>query len=179
MTAKAIGLQEQHGWARFVTGQMYYSLLGREIEYSAIPHYLDAGIGIMAWSPLAGGFLSGKYTREAPDGGGGRLSRFNFVPFEKEKGYAIVEALKTIARRHDATPANVAMAWLDARPAVSTVLLGISRVEMMAENLKAASITLTPEDQRVLDEVSKIPPPYPDWFNTMMADAQAGAALRR
>jgi aryl-alcohol dehydrogenase-like predicted oxidoreductase len=177
MVAKAITLQRQHGWARFVTGQTYYSLVGRDVEYGTIPLCRDAGIGLMVWSPLAGGFLSGKYTRENPSGDQGRLSKMSFAPIDLDRGYAIVDVLKAIAERHRVSPSNVAMAWLAERPGVSTILLGVSRVNMMAENLRAATVTLDAEDIRALEEVSKIPEPYPDWFNTLLTDVAMRDAL--
>ncbi|MHC8380482.1 aldo/keto reductase [Pseudomonas sp. LB3P14] len=177
MVAKAVEIQRQNGWARFVTGQTYYSLVGRDVEYGTIPLYQDAGIGMMVWSPLAGGFLSGKYTRENPGGNEGRLSKMSFTPIDLDKGYAIVEVLRDIAERHRVSPANIAMAWLAGRPGVSTVLLGISRLDMMAENLKAATVVLSAQELQTLDEVSKIPAPYPDWFNAALADVPMRDAL--
>src|SRR5690606_7463743 len=95
--AKAVALQKANGWAPFVTGQMYYSLVGRDIEHDYVPFALDAGVGTMVWSPLAGGFLSGKYTRDNPTGGGGRIATLDIVPFDRERGFDIVDVLREIA----------------------------------------------------------------------------------
>jgi aryl-alcohol dehydrogenase-like predicted oxidoreductase len=179
MAAKAVEIQEKNGWARFVTAQMYYSLIGREIEYDTIPFCLDAGIGLMVWSPLAGGYLSGKYGPDDPTGGGGRLARSSFVPIIADKAEPVLAALRAIAGKYHQSPAAIAMAWLFDRPAVSTVLLGISRVELMSPNLAAADITLAAEDRKLLGEVSRIPEPYPEWFNTMLTDTIARDALHR
>jgi aryl-alcohol dehydrogenase-like predicted oxidoreductase len=177
LAAKAVTLQQQSGWARFVTAQMYYSLIGRELEHSTIPFCLDAGIGLMTWSPTAGGFLSGKYTRENPQGDGGRLTKFAFVPIDNERAHATLDVVRQVAARLNATPACIAMAWLTQQAAVSTVMLGISRVSMMAENLKAASVVLGERDLQELASVSQLPEPYPNWYNTMMTDIVTRDAL--
>lgn len=174
IAAKAVELQRKNGWAQFTTAQMYYSLVGREAEHEIIPQCLDAGIGLMVWSPLAGGYLSGKHVAEPKEGDSPFLQ---FVPIDRTKAGAVIEVLRAIAANHDATPANVAMAWLFNRPGVSTVLIGISRIEQMAENLKAATVDLTAADRQALEEVSNIPEAYPGWFNTMLADTVATGAL--
>lgn len=179
MVAKAVELQKQNGWARFTAAQVYYSLIGREIEYDTIPLCLDAGIGLMVWSPLARGFLTGKYTPEGPSGAGDRAAHASFVPFDETKANVVVGALRKIAAKHGTSPAAVAMAWLFDRPAVSTVLLGITRLEQMSQNLEAVKVVLTAEDRATLNEVSAIPEPYPTWFNTMLTDTMARDALTR
>src|SRR5437773_10269544 len=125
--AKAIGIQNQNGWTRFRAAEMYYSLVGRDIEHEIVPFVQDAGIGILAWSPLAGGFLSGKYTRERPKGDGGRLSSLNDVPFDAEKGYVVVERLRGLGAARGASPAQVPLAWLLTKPYVSSLLLGANK----------------------------------------------------
>jgi aryl-alcohol dehydrogenase-like predicted oxidoreductase len=176
VVAKAVELQKQNGWARFVTAQMYYSLIGREIEYDTIPLCLDAGIGLMVWSPLARGYLAGKYTSERVSKEAGSSS---FVPIDKARIEAVLAALGKVAAAHGTTASAVAMAWLICRPAVSTVLMGISRLEQMTANLTAADLVLTAQDRQVLEEASRIPEPYPEWFNTLMADPIARDALGR
>jgi aryl-alcohol dehydrogenase-like predicted oxidoreductase len=119
LAAKAVGIQRANGWSRFRAAEMYYSLVGRDLEHDILPFCVDAGIGVMVWSPLAGGFLSGKYTREKPKGeSGDRLSGLNFLPYDRERGYAIVDLLRSIAATHGASPAQVALAWLLTRPGV-------------------------------------------------------------
>jgi aryl-alcohol dehydrogenase-like predicted oxidoreductase len=103
---------------------MYYSPVGRDLEHEVVPFVEDAGIGVMVWSSLAGGLLSGKYTRENPNGEGGRLTGFDILPFDREQGYDITSALREISRQHDASPAQVAFAWLLSRPAVTSILVG-------------------------------------------------------
>src|SRR6185369_10045223 len=110
--AKAVGLQDRNGWSRFRAAEMYYSLVGRDLEHDVVPFVEDAGIGVIVWSPLSGGFLSGKYTRENPQGDGGRLSSIDMLPRDQEKGYQVVERLGEIAKVHGASHAQVALAWL-------------------------------------------------------------------
>jgi aryl-alcohol dehydrogenase-like predicted oxidoreductase len=177
LAAKAIGAQKMNGWAEFQAAEMYYSLVGRDIEHEIVPLALDAGIGIMVWSPLAGGFLSGKYSRENPQGDGGRLTGFDILPFDRERGYALIEVLKEIASNHKASPSQVAIAWLLNRPAVASVLVGANKLGQLEDNLAAASLTLSPDESSKLDELTKPAPIYPNWFNTNIFDQQAKKAL--
>src|SRR5262245_32018284 len=108
LAAKSVGLQREHGFARFKAAELYYSLVGRDLEHELGPFVQDAGIGVLVWSPLAGGFLTGKYTRENPKGDGGRLTSFDVLPYDKEKGYQVVDRLREIGAQHGATPAQVA-----------------------------------------------------------------------
>jgi aryl-alcohol dehydrogenase-like predicted oxidoreductase len=178
LAAKAVGLQRASGGARFRAAEMYYSLLGRDLEHDVVPFCLDAGIGVMAWSPLAGGFLSGKYTRDKPKGeSGDRLGGFDFLPYDRERGFALVDLLRSIAAKRDATPAQVAIAWVLTRPAVAAVLIGASRREQLDDNLGAADVRLEPDDLAQLDAATKPAPPYPHWFNPRVADAKSHDAL--
>ncbi|HEY2661056.1 MAG TPA: aldo/keto reductase [Caulobacteraceae bacterium] len=177
MAATASGIQARRGFEPFRAAEMYYSLVGRDVEAEVIPYAQDAGVGLIIWSPLAGGFLSGKYTREDPTGGGGRLSGFDMIPFDRNKGYAIVEALKAVAARHGATSAAIALAWLAGRPAVSSVLIGASSSEQLSANLAAAEIDLTAQDLAELDQVSAFALPYPGWFGSMVRDGPVEKAL--
>jgi aryl-alcohol dehydrogenase-like predicted oxidoreductase len=178
LAAKAVGIQRANGWSQLRAAEMYYSLVGRDLEHDVLPFCLDAGIGVMVWSPLAGGFLSGKYTKEKPKGeSSDRLSGLNFLPYDRERGYAIVDLLRSTATKHGASPAQVALAWLLSRPGVSSVLIGASKVAQLDDNLGASDLRLTPEDLAVLDEASKPTVPYPQWFNPMVADRRAHEAL--
>ncbi len=177
MAATASGIQARRGLEPFRAAEMYYSLVGRDVEAELVPYALDAGVGLIVWSPLAGGFLSGKYTRQDPTGGGGRLTGFDMIPFDREKGFAVVETLKTVAVRHAAAPAAIALAWLLGRPAVSSVLIGASSGEQLSANLAAAEIDLTPQDLAELDLVSAVPASYPGWFAEMVRDAPVETAL--
>jgi len=177
--AKAVGLQREYGWARFKAAELYYSLVGRDLEHELVPFVQDAGIGVLVWSPLAGGFLSGKYTRENPKGDGGRLTGFDMLPHDKEKGYQIVDRLRGIGAEHGATPAQVAIAWVLSKPFVSSVLLGANKLEQLADNLRAADLRLRPEELAGLDEFTAPPPTYPNYFSARVADEPVRKALSR
>lgn len=178
LAAKAVGIQRARGYSQFRGAEMYYSLVGRDLEHEVVPFCIDAGVGVMVWSPLAGGFLSGKYTREQPKGASGdRLGGFDFLPYDRERGFALVERLKTIASAHGATLAQVAIAWLLTRPAVASVLIGASSVRQLDDNIGAASLTLSADDLAQLDAATKPEPLYPNWFNERVVDAKAYEAL--
>src|ERR1700745_1497927 len=128
--ATAVMLQEPLGLERYVTAQMYYSLVGRTLEYEFQSFAEYHNVGILVWSPLAGGFLSGKYSRNNPPPAGSRFADAGqFVPFDREMGYRVVDTLKAVAARHGATPARVAIAWLLGRPAVSSVIVAARKAE--------------------------------------------------
>jgi aryl-alcohol dehydrogenase-like predicted oxidoreductase len=152
------------GCSPIVAAQMSYSLLERGIEIDYSQLLADRGIGVLAWSPLAGGFLTGKYTRENPDGGGGRLSTFRLQPIDRERGFEIVEVLRTIASSRQVPPAAVALAWVADRDIVSSAVFGATSLEGLEANLAAADLTLTREETRSLDEASSTSPPYPYWL---------------
>jgi aryl-alcohol dehydrogenase-like predicted oxidoreductase len=152
--AAAMELQRANGWAPFTHVQMMYSLLGRSIEHEILPMAARYGLGFTAWSPLAGGFLSGKYTRENLSDPNNRLSGFDAIPFDKNKGFALVETMRDIAAAHGATVAQVAIAWVLAQPQVSSVLIGASRLSQLDDNLAAANIELTPAELATLSEAT-------------------------
>ncbi len=162
---KLIGIQRHLGFSQMVAAQVYYSLLGRDIEHEIVPQAEEAGLGIMAWSPLASGFLTGKYTRDNPDGGGGRRATFDFPPIDKEKGYDVVDKLKEIASGHGRTPQQVAYAWVMSKSFVSTVLVGATSMDQLEDNLKAEQIQLTDIELTTLDEITAPVPPYPKWVH--------------
>jgi aryl-alcohol dehydrogenase-like predicted oxidoreductase len=174
LAAKAVGLQRQNNLAPFITGQMYYSLVGREVEHDYVPFALDAGIGTMVWSPLAGGFLSGKYTRADPTGGNGRISQFELVPFDRERGYGVVEVAREIALDRDVSVSAVALAWLTDAPTVASVIIGFGNASQMTQNLGASELVLTAEERTRLDHASAIAAPYPHSF---LAGFQQDAAI--
>jgi aryl-alcohol dehydrogenase-like predicted oxidoreductase len=143
-----------------------------------VPFCLDAGVGVMVWSPLAGGFLSGKYTRQQPKGGSGdRLGGFDFLPYDRERGFALVEVLKGIGTAHGASPAQVAIAWLLTRPAVASVLIGASSMQQLDDNVGAVEVKLSADDLAKLDAATKPALLYPNWFNERVVDAKAYEAL--
>lgn len=163
--ATALAAQERLGLERFVTAQMYYSLVGRGLEYDfqSMAEYHD--LGILVWSPLAGGFLSGKYERGKPAPAGTRFGENgNFVPFDKELGYTVVDAARRVAERHGVSVARVSLAWLLAQPAISSVIIAGRKEEHLADNIAAADLVLTAEDLAELNEASDPGTPYPKWM---------------
>ena len=170
-------MQKDRGWAKFISAQLYYSLLGRDIELETVPMLRDAGAGLMVWSPLSGGFLSGKYTWDNLQDTENRLSGFDVLQFDKTWGFEVVEGLREIGGRHGATPAQAAIAWVLAQPHTTTILLGASKLSQLQDNLGALNLTLTPDDLAALNTLAAPRPLFLDWV-AMTADTQADAALR-
>ena len=178
MAATAIGIQRARGWTQFRAAEMYYSLVGRDLEHEVVPLCRDAGVGVMVWSPLAGGFLSGKYTRTKPKGeSGDRLGGLDFIPYDRERGHQVVDLLQSLAAARGASPAQVALAWLLTRPAVSSILVGASKMSQLENNLAATNVTLDAGELAQLDAATTPTVPYPHWFTPRVADARAHAAL--
>lgn len=177
--AAACELQKANGLAPFTHGQMYYSLLGRDVERDVVPMMQRYGLGLTVWSPLASGFLSGKYTRAALNDPDNRYAGFDILPFDKERGFALVEEMRTIAAAHDASVAQVAIAWLLARRAVSSVLIGATKAHQLDDNLKAAALNLSDAEIATLDAATALPPVYPNWFIERLADQPTAQAIGR
>ena len=168
--AKAVGIAEAGRLARPVSLQAYYTIAGRDLEREIIPMMASEGVGLMVWSPLAGGLLSGKYSREDEKGDGGRRAYFDFPPVDKVRAYDIIDAMRAIAEPKGATVAQVALAWLLHQQAVTSVIVGAKRVNQMQDNLGAVDVALSAEELAALDAVSKLPAEYPGW----MIERQAG-----
>lgn len=175
--ATAVQMQNSRGWARFCSGQMYYSLLGRDVEYDVVPFLTHAHLGMTVWSPLAGGFLSGKYTQENLRDSENRLSGVEFLPLDKELGFRVVDRMREIAAGHNASVAQVALAWLLSKPVVSSIIVGASKIHQLEDNLKAVEVQLSVEEQAELDLMTKPPALYPHWFNQNLLDAKHKEAL--
>jgi aryl-alcohol dehydrogenase-like predicted oxidoreductase len=175
---KALGISERRGLQRFVSQQIYYSLQARDAEYELIPAAIDQGVGIMVWSPLAGGLLSGKYRRgQTPPEGSRQLTDWNEPPVrDEEQLYDIIDALVEIADGRGVSPAQVALAWLLGRPGVSTVVVGARTEEQLADNLGAASLRLEDAESTRLDELSQPPLLYPFWHQAASATDRLGPA---
>lgn len=175
--AAAVEIQRARGLAPFTHGQMHYSLVGRDVERDVVPMMARYGLGLTVWSPLAGGFLSGKYTRENLADTENRLSGFDIMPFDKERGFALVERMREIATGHGASVAQVAIAWLLARPGVTSVLLGASKPHQLADNLGAAALRLSAEEIAALNALTMPAEVYPNWFIARMVDVRHRDAL--
>ncbi len=175
---KALGISERRGYQRFVSQQIYYSLQARDAEYELVPVSLDQGLGILVWSPLAGGLLSGKYRRgeEGPEGSR-HLTDWGEPPVRNEEQlYDVIDALVEIAGAHDVSPAQVALAWLLGRPGVASVVVGARTDEQLADNLGAADLTLEDDERTRLDELSAPPLLYPYWHQAKTANDRLGEA---
>ncbi len=166
---KANGIAERRGWARVETTQVYYSIAGRDLEQEMVPMMADQNIGCLVWSPLSGGYLSGKYTPIEGGGDGvkaegGRRAAFDFPPIDKEKADRTVVAMREIAKAHGVSVARVALAWVRQKPFVTSTIIGAKTMEQLNDNLEAVSLTLTPQEMIRLDEVSADRPQYPHWM---------------
>lgn len=175
--AAALEMQKANNWAKFTSGQMYYSLVGRDVEYDVVPFMLHSGLSMNVWSPLAGGFLSGKYTRENLKESDNRLSGFDFLPTDKELGFRVVERMREMADSHGASVAQVALAWLLGKPYVSSIIVGATKLHQLEDNLKAVEVKLSEEELNELDAQTAPAPLYPHWFNNNLVDAKHKEAL--
>ena len=174
---KALAISRAEGLERFKCTQSYYSLAGRELEREMIPLLKDQGVGLLVWSPLAGGFLSGKFTRDDKEAAG-RRANFDFPPVDKERAYDIVDVLKTIAGAHGVSVAQVALAWILAQDAVSSVIIGARKPEQLDDNLKSVDVTLSAYELKSLDEASRLEPEYPAWMDVLPSDRRPGEERR-
>jgi aryl-alcohol dehydrogenase-like predicted oxidoreductase len=177
---KALAVAERHGYVRPVAQQIHYTLQAREAEYELLPITLDQGLGVLVWSPLAGGLLSGKYRRGKPQPAGTRqAAQWNEPPVrDSEALYDIVEVLLTVAQEHDATASQVALAWLLTRPGIASVIIGARTDEQLEDNLRAAELKLVPGDLERLERVSRPPLLYPYWHQKATAADRLSAADR-
>jgi aryl-alcohol dehydrogenase-like predicted oxidoreductase len=161
---KALDFSHYEKIASFVSLQAYYTVAGRELEREIIPLLTDQKVGLMIWSPLAGGFLSGKFKREAKGVEGTRRSSFDFPPVDKERAYNIVDVLEPMAKAKKASVPQLALAWLLHQPAVTTVIIGANKMEQLEDNLKSVDVVFTADELKQLDDVSKLPAEYPGWM---------------
>ncbi|MGZ5870080.1 MAG: aldo/keto reductase [Croceibacterium sp.] len=170
--AKALGIQERRGWDKFASLQAYYTVAGRDLERDLAPLLKSEGVGLMVWSPLAGGLLSGKYklNAEGEVEGEGRRAAFDFPVVDKPRAMKLVEAMRPMAEAKGVSVAGIALAWLLHQEVVSTVIVGAKRAEQLSENLAATDIELSADDLASLAELSALPREYPGW----MFDMQGG-----
>lgn len=160
---KSLGVSALGHLEKFVMLQAYYSVAGRELEREIVPMLLDQKMGLMVWSPLAGGFLTAKFRRGANDENA-RRSKFSFPPVNLEKGYEIIDVLIQVAARYSASAAQVALAWLLHQPVVTSVIIGARNADQLKDNLGSVDVKLSEEDLKELDEVSRLAPEYPGWM---------------
>jgi aryl-alcohol dehydrogenase-like predicted oxidoreductase len=175
---KALGIAERDGLPSFVSQQVYLSLQERSAEYEIVPSAIDKGLGLLIWSPLAGGLLSGKYRRGQPPPPGSRhAGEWSEPPvYDEDKLYDTIEVLVQIAQDRGVSAAQVALAWLLGRPGVSSVVVGARTEEQLADNLAAASLRLSTEEHARLEQVSRPPLIYPFWHQAKTAGDRLSAA---
>jgi aryl-alcohol dehydrogenase-like predicted oxidoreductase len=161
--AKALGISEFKNLARFDTLQAYYSIAGRDLEREIVPLLESEKVGLLVWSPLAGGLLSGKFSRTNPKATDSRRTEYDFPIVDKERTWNILDVMAPIAKAHKCSPARVSLAWLLAKPVVTSVIIGAKRLDQLQDNLAAIELTLTQDELRRLDDVSGLAPEYPGW----------------
>ncbi|GHE53873.1 aldo/keto reductase [Camelimonas fluminis] len=176
---KALGISERLGLHRFASLQAYYTIAGRELEREIVPMLRSEDVGLMVWSPLAGGFLSGKYTRDDEASANGRRVAFDFPPVDRDRGYGVIEAMRPIAAAHGVSVAQIALAWLLHQPAVTSVIIGAKRPEQLGDNLAAIKVRLSGAELETLDAVSRIPAEYPGWMLERQGEYRRGLIDQR
>ena len=160
---KAVGIAEARRLAPIVSLQAYYTLAGRDLEREVVPMLLSEDIGLMVWSPLAGGFLSGKFDRDGKTAEGRRVT-FDFPPVDKDRAYDAIEVMRSLAADKGCTVPQVAVAWLLHQTVVTSVILGAKRVDQLTDTLGAVDVSLTEQDRAALDAVTQLPAEYPGWM---------------
>jgi aryl-alcohol dehydrogenase-like predicted oxidoreductase len=160
---KALGISERDRLARFVTLQAYYTLAGRDLERELVPLIKDQRLGLLVWSPLAGGLLSGKFGPDTTDASG-RRAKFDFPPVDKDRAWRVVDAMRPIAAAHGVSVAVIALAWLLHQDVVTSVIIGAKRRDQLTDNLRAPEVVLAADELAALDAVSALPPEYPGWM---------------
>ncbi|MGD1843033.1 MAG: aldo/keto reductase [Thermonemataceae bacterium] len=164
MVAKANGIADKMGWTKFTALQYYYSLAGRDIENTILPFAQAENLSVLPWSPLVGGFLSGKYDRNTEKAGDSRRDDFDFPPIDKEKAYDIIDVMKEIAQAKNVSVAQIALRWVMQQSGVDSTIIGARTEKQLKDNIGATAMQLTQEELDKLHEVSQIPTPYPQWM---------------
>jgi len=163
MVAKAQAIAHYRGYHKFIGLQYYYSAVSRDIEHELIPMAEDHDLAIFPWSPLAGGFLTGKFTREGADADS-RRANFDFPPINKEKAYDLVDVMGEIAKVHSASVAQIALAWVRQQKGVTSTIIGAKTLDQLHANIASTEIQLTASDLAKIDQVSPLPLQYPGWM---------------
>jgi aryl-alcohol dehydrogenase-like predicted oxidoreductase len=161
---KALGISERRGWSRFESVQAYYTIAGRDLEREIIPLVDEQKLGVMVWSPLAGGLLSGKYNRDGSGPAGSRRNNFDFPVVDKDRAFRVIDVMRTVADQKKISVAQVALAWLLHQKNVTSVIIGAKNVAQLDDNLAATKVQLSENDLKALNEVSQLPPEYPGWM---------------
>ena len=175
---KALGISRQQGLAEFISSQSYYSIAGRELEREIIPLLDDQGLGLLPWSPLAGGFLSGKFTRDGEGDPDARRTTFHFPPVDKIRAHDIIDVMREVATAHEVSVAQIALAWLLHQPAVTSVIIGAKRLNQLDDNLGSVDVALGDDELERLNTVSALSPQYPGWMQSLQAADRAPGTVR-
>jgi aryl-alcohol dehydrogenase-like predicted oxidoreductase len=176
--AKANGLAARQGWERFESLQAYYTIAGRDLEREIVPLLKDEQMGLMVWSPLAGGLLSGKFTRDGQGPAGTRRASFDFPPVNKDRAFNCVDAMKKVGDARGVSVAQVALAWLLSKSHVTTLIIGAKNEEQLKDNLAVTGLELTGQEIAALDEVSALPREYPGWMLDQQGSGRAPSGAR-
>lgn len=172
---KALGVSRSHNWSEFASVQAYYTIAGRDLEREVFPMLRDQKLGLMVWSPLAGGFLSGKFKRDVAPPVGARRTDFDFPPINKDKAYDCVDAMRPIAEAHGVSVAQVALAWILSKPEVSSIIIGARRPDQLQDNIGAVKLSLSEAELAALNAVSALQPEYPGWMLAFQGQYRATA----
>ena len=177
--AKALTISDLRNLARFDTLQAYYSIAGRDLERDIVPMLEAERTGLLVWSPLAGGLLSGKFSRDNQKPADSRRSTFDFPLVDKDRAWRILDVIAPIAKAHNCSAARVSLAWLLAKPVVTSIILGAKRPEQLQDNLAAMDLKLSPDELRQLDAVSALPPEYPGWMLSTQSANRLDPSVQR
>lgn len=172
--AKALGISAKEGLARFESVQAYYTIAGRDLEREIVPLCEEEQLGILVWSPLAGGLLSGKFSRDSEGPEDARRSQFDFPPVNRDRAFDCIDAMKPIAEAHGCSVARVAQAYLLHKPGVTSIIIGAKKKAQLEDNLAAATLELSDDELAALDEVSQLPPEYPQWMEAFQNQDRLG-----
>lgn len=171
--AQAIGISNQYRLEKFVSTQAYYTIAGRDLEREVIPMlHSHNDMGLLVWSPLAGGLLSGKFTRDQQNSEGSRRNDFDFPPVDKDRAYDIIDTLIEMANQKEASVAQLALSWLLHQRAVTSVIIGTKKMHQLEDNLGAVDIVFSEEELQTLDQISQIPSEYPGWMIDMSSQVR-------
>ena len=176
---KAVSISQHHGWNRFESVQAYYSLSSRDLEREIVPVCLDQGLGVLVWSPLAGGLLSGKFSENDKGPDGARRTNFDFPPVDRPRAFRCVDAMRPIAKAHNVSVARIALAWLLHQPVVASVIVGAKTNEQLSDNIAATDLKLSDAEIKTLNDASQLPPEYPGWmFARQNMDRFPGGSIK-
>ncbi len=175
---KSLAISDRRGFAKFVSVQAYYTIAGRDLEREVVPLVDDQKLGLMVWSPLAGGLLSGKFKPEEQGPPGARRTTFDFPVVDKARAFRCVEVMRGVGQRHGVSVAQIALAWILSKPSVTSVIIGAKSMAQLTDNLASTRVQLNAEDLKILDEASALPPEYPGWMLALQGQYRAKPPLK-